>query len=131
MNYEMPWYFLSWVLGPDIYLYQETLYRSKSCQRKIGRLHPAVLQGWPLEFVQHIIHATHVTPSPAGPQGCCLPHFLHHFCLSFIIGMPNRSCILNLRMNQYSVCNFLCVPRWKNPIAPKKTQCFSCFTRNF
>ena len=35
MNYEMPWYFLSWVLGSDIYLYQETLYRSESCFKKV------------------------------------------------------------------------------------------------
>ena len=47
------------------------------------------------------------TPSPAGPPGCCLLHFLHLFCLSFIIGMPNRSCILKLRRNQCFVCNFL------------------------
>ena len=81
------------------------------------------------------------------PPGCCLLHFLHLFCLSFIMGMPNRSCILKLRTNQcflllYSqqsiadyyweaVCNVLCVPRCKSQIAPKKTQCLSCFTRNF
>ena len=36
----MPWYFLSWVLGSDIYLYQETLYRSESCKRKFRRTSP-------------------------------------------------------------------------------------------
>ena len=117
--------------GSDIYLYQETLYRSESCKRKLRKTSPCVLQGWPLEFVQHIVNATPVTPSPAGPPGCCLLHFLHLFCLSFIIGMPNRSCILKLRTNKCFVCNFLCVPRCKSQIAPKKTQRLSCFTRNF
>ena len=123
----MPWYFLSWVLGSNIYLYQETLYRSKSCKR----VHPAVLQGWPLEFVQHIFDDTPVPPSPPGPPGYCLLHLLHLFCHSFIIGMPNSYCILELRTNQCFVCNFLCMLRCKSQIAPKKTQCLSCFTRNF
>ena len=90
-----------------------------------------VLLGWPLKFVKHILDTTPVPPSPAGPPGCCLLHILHLFCLSFIIGMPNRSCILKLRMNQCFVCNFLCMPRCNSQIALKKTQCLSCFTRNF
>ena len=40
VNHEIPWYFLSWVLGSDIYLYQETLYRSESCKRKLRRTSP-------------------------------------------------------------------------------------------
>ena len=40
VNHEMPWYFLSWVLGSYIYLYQETLYRSESCKRKLRRTSP-------------------------------------------------------------------------------------------
>ena len=84
VNYELPWYFLSWVLGSDIYLYQETLYRSESCKRKLRKTSPCGPPGWPPEFVQHIVNATPVTPSPAGSPGCCLLHFLHLFCLSFI-----------------------------------------------
>ena len=82
VNYEMPWYFLSWVLGSDIYLYQETLFRSTSCKRKLRKTPPAVLQGWPLEFVQHIVNATPVMTSTAVPPGCCLLHFLRLFFLS-------------------------------------------------
>ena len=94
-------------------------------------INPAVIQGWPLEFIQHIIDATLVLPSPAGPPGCCLLHFLHLLCLNVIIGTPNRSCIFKLRTNQCFVCNFLCMPRCKSQTAPKKTQCLSRFTRNF
>ena len=36
----MPWYVSSWVLWSDIYLYQETLYRSESCKRKLRRTSP-------------------------------------------------------------------------------------------
>ena len=45
VNHEMPWYFLSWVLGSDIYLYQETLYQSESCKRKLRRTSPCGPQG--------------------------------------------------------------------------------------
>ena len=38
VNHGMPWYSLSWVLGSDIYLYQEKLYRSEFCNRKLGRI---------------------------------------------------------------------------------------------
>ena len=84
-------------------------------------LHPAVLQGWPHEFTQHIDDATFVPPSPAGPSGCCPLYFLHHFCLRVTIGMPNRSCILELMTSQCFVCSFLCMPRCKSRITPKKT----------
>ena len=40
VNHEMPWYFLCWVLGSGIYLYQETLYRSESCKIKLRRTSP-------------------------------------------------------------------------------------------
>ena len=55
-------------------------------------------------------------PSPADPPSCCLLHVLHLFRLSFIIGMPNRSCILELRANQCLLCNFLRMLRCKSQI---------------
>ena len=117
----MPWYFLSWVLVSDIYLCQETLKRSESCKTKLRKTSssPSVLQGWPLESVQHIVDTSPVPQSPAGPPSCCLLHFLHLFFLSVIIVMPNRSCILQLRTDQCFVCNFLCMPRCKSKIALK------------
>ena len=107
----MPWYVLIWVLGSDIYLYQETLYRSESWKRKIRRTSPCGPPGM----------ATRVRPIYRRCYSCSailcrstwLLHFLHLFCLSFIKGMPNRSCILKLRTNQCFVCNFLSMPRCK------------------
>ena len=116
MNHEMPWYFLSWVLGSDIYLYQDTPYQSESCKKKLRRTSPFCPPGMATRFVQHIVDATPVPPSPAGPPVCGLLHFLHLFCRSFIIGIPNRSCILEHRTNQCFVCNFLCMPRCKSQI---------------
>ena len=60
---------------------------------------------------------------------CTFSTFLSQF--HYNIGMPNGSCILELRANQCLVCNFLCMPRCKCQIAPKKTQSLSCFRRNF
>ena len=123
------WYVLSWVLGSDIY--QETLYRSGPCRRKLRRTSPCGPPGM----------ATRVRPTYRRRYSCpaiaCRSTWLLFsalsppFCLSFIIGMPNRSCILELRTNQFIVCNFLCLPRCKSQIAPKETQCLSCFARNF
>ena len=46
----------------------------------------------------HIADATDVPPLPAGPP-CCSPlHLLQHISLSFIIGMPNRSCIVHTQV---------------------------------
>ena len=89
------------------------------------------LQGWSLKFVQHIADTTSIYPSPAGPSGSCPRHLLHLCYLSVMIGMPNRSWILELRSNQCFVCNFLSVPRCQCQGAPKKSHCLSCFTRNF
>ena len=67
------------------------------------------LQGWPLKYVQHAADATGVSPSFAGPPGSCPLHLLHMSNLSFMIWMPNRCCILELRVYQCFVCNFLSV----------------------
>ena len=86
------------------------------------------LQGWPFKLLQHITDPTRIPPSPAGPPSSCPLHLLHLFSLNFMIGMPNRCCILQLRANQGFVWNFLCVPRRQGQNAPKKTHSLSCFT---
>ena len=88
------------------------------------------LQGRPLKLVKHITDATGVPPSPAGPPGCSPLHLLHR-SLSFIIGMPNRSCILKLRTNQCFVCIFFSMLRCQCQIAPKKAQSLSGLACNF
>ena len=120
------------MLGSDIYLYQETLYRSESCKRKLRKTSPCGPPGM----------ATRVRPTYRQRYSCyaiacrstwllssaLFPTFLSQFHYR---DAKCRSCILKLRKNQFFVCNFLCVPKCKSQIAPKKTQCLSCFTRNF
>ena len=125
VNHEMPWCFLSWVLGSDIYLYQETLYQSESCKRKIMRTSPCGPPGMATR-----VHLTYRRRYSCSAIACRSTWLLSSalsppFCLSFIIRMPNKSCILELRTNQCFVCNFLCMPRCKGQIAPKKIQCLS------
>ena len=83
------------------------------------------LQGWPLKFVQHIADATCISPSPAGPPGSCPLHLLHLCNLSFVIGTPNMSCILELRANQLLYATSFNVPRCQCQTVPKKTHCLS------
>ena len=109
--------FLKFVAGVRYYLSQETLYRGESCKKRIRRTVPAGIHGWPLKFVQHIADATCISPSPASPPGS----WLLHLCLlnpSFVI--PNRCCIIELRANQYFVCNFLSLPRCKAKLRRRK-----------
>ena len=101
----MPWFFECWEPGSGAYICQEPLYRSESC-RRLRRTAPYGLQGWPFKLVQHMADATFIPPSPADPPGSCPLHLLHLCSLSFMIGMPNRCCILQLRANQCFICNF-------------------------
>ena len=120
--HAMPEFALGWVPG------QVFVFIKRHCT---GVYLPAGLQGWPLKLVKHITDATGVPPSPAGPPGCSLLHLLHlNNSQSFIIGMPNRSCILKLRTNQCFVCNFFSMPRCRCQIAPKKAQRLSCLACN-
>ena len=52
-----------------------------------------------------------VSPSPAGPAGCCPLNFLNLINLKIRVRAPNGCCILQFRPNQSFVCNFLCTPR--------------------
>ena len=76
--------------GSDIFLYQETLYRSVSYKKKIKE--DRSLRD--SRDVQHINDATGFPPSPAGPPACSPMHLIYHRSLSFILEMSNRSCIL-------------------------------------
>ena len=94
-------------LGLGTFVSQETLYRSESCKGKLRRTAPCALQRWPLKLVQHVADATCISLSPAGPPSSCPLHITYLLNLSFMIGIPNRCCILELRENQCSLCNFL------------------------
>ena len=117
--HAMPEFALGWVPGSGICLYQETLYRSVSCRRRLRRTALCGTAGMATQARQ------------AYHRRYCLLHLLHLLSLSFMIGMPNRGCILKLRMNQCFVCNFFCMPRCQCQIAPKKAQSLSCLACNF
>ena len=91
----------------------------------------ARLQRWPPKIVWHTTDATGIPPSPAGLPSHSPLHPLHLSSLSTTIGMPNRSCILKLWLNQCFVCNFLSMPRWQRQTVSKKTQSPSCLACNF
>ena len=95
----MPLFFLSLEPGSDTYmhLYQETLYRSESCRRKLRKTAPCESPGMATQVRQACRRATGVFSSPAGPHYSCPLHLFHLSNLSFMIGMPNRCCILKLR----------------------------------
>ena len=127
----MPLFFLSLEPGLDTYLYQETLYRRESCRRRLRKTAPCGSPGMVTQVCQAYRRrywCSSISSRSHRPPGSFPLHLLHLSNLSFIIGMPNRYCILELRSNQCFVCNFLSAPRCKGQIAPKKTQCLSCLS---
>ena len=124
----MPLFFLSLEPGSDTYLYQETLYRSESCRRRLRKTAPCGSPGMATQGRQayrrrywcssiYCRSTWQLSSAPSPPYN-----------LRFMIGMPNRCCIFELRANQCFLCNFLSVPRCKGQIAPKKTHCLSCLS---
>ena len=98
--HEMPWCFLCLEPGSDTYPCQETLYRSESCRRRLRRIAP---YGPPrmVTQVRPVYRRHHLCSSIACRSTCSCPLHLLHMCnLSFMIGMPNRSCIVELWANQ-------------------------------
>ena len=56
-------------------------------KEKQGVLNPAGLKRWPLKLIKHFVDTTHVSPSPAGPAGCCPLDFLNLINLKFEKGL--------------------------------------------
>ena len=119
-------FFLSLEPESDTYLYQETLYRSESCRRRLRKTAPCGSPGM----------ATQVGQACLRRYWCFSISCRSTWQLSSVPSPPVQSechnrnakycCILELRTNQCFVCNFLSVPRCKGQIAPKKIQCLSC-----
>ena len=61
---------------------------------------------------RHVADATCIPPSLAGSPTSFPLHPLYLLNLKFVIGIPTRCCILELRANQCFVCNFLSMPRY-------------------
>ena len=123
----MPWYFLCLEPGSDTYLFQETLYRSESCRRRLRKTAPYGPPGMATQvrpaYRRHYLYFSIACRSIWQLSSAPSPPVLSE-CL-------DRSCILELRSNQCFVCNFLSVPRCQCQVALKKTHCHSCFTWNF
>ena len=128
--HEISLLFLSLELGLGTYLYQETLYLSESCKRKVRKTAPFELPGMTTQVRAACRRRNFVPPLRAGPSVMCPLHLHHLLNLSFMKGMPNTRCILELRANLCFVCNFFSVPRCQCQIARKKTHYLSCYTRN-
>ena len=52
-------------------------------KEKQGGPIPTGLKRWPLKLIKHLADTTCVTPSPAGPTGCCPLNFLYLINLKF------------------------------------------------
>ena len=63
-------------------------------KEKQGGLVPPGLKRWPFQLIQHFADTTRVSPSPAGPAGCCPLNFLNLINLKFQVRAPNGCCIL-------------------------------------
>ena len=96
----MPLFFLSLEPGSDTYLYQETLYRSESCRRRLRKTAPCGSPGMATQGRQayrrrywcssiYCRSTWQLSSAPSPPYN-----------LRFMIGMPNRCCIFELRPNQ-------------------------------
>ena len=58
-------------------------------KEKQGGLVPTGLKRWPFKLIKHFADATGVSPSPAGPAGCCPLNFLNLINLKFRVRAPN------------------------------------------
>ena len=126
--HAMPKFALGWVPGSGICLYQETLYRSVSCRRRLRRTALCGTAGMATQARQ-AYHRRYWSSSIS-----CRSTWLQSSAPS----PPSQSefhdrdakigaaCILKLRTNQCFVCNFFCMPRCQCQIAPKKAQSLSC-----
>ena len=58
------------------------------------RTNPYGLKRWPLKLIKHLANTTCISPSPAGPAGCCPLIFLYLVILKFRVRAPNGCSIL-------------------------------------
>ena len=73
------------------YKYSTRMYLLKEKQ---GGPIPTGLKRWPLKLIKHLADTTFISPSPAGPAGCCPLNFLYLVNLKFRVRVPNGCCIL-------------------------------------
>ena len=120
------WYLQYWALCDalvDFKLWAGVRYLSRTrmyLMKRRGGPIPTGLKRWPLKLVKHLADTACVSPSPAGPTGCCPLNFLYLVNLKFRVRAPIGCCILLFRPNQRFVCNFLCTLRCKSQVPAKE-----------
>ena len=80
-----------------IYRHNTTMYLMKEKQ---GGPISTGLKRWPLKLIKHLADTTCVSPSPAGPTGCCPLNFHYLINLKLWVRAQNGCCILLFRLNQ-------------------------------
>ena len=61
-------------------------------KEKQGGPIPTGLKRWPFKLFKHLADTTCVSPSPAGPAGCCPLNFLYLVNLKFRVRAPDGCC---------------------------------------
>ena len=89
------WYLQNWALCDDLVdfklqagdRYLSFFYRHSTrmylMKEKQGGPIPTGLKKWPLKLIKHLTDTACVSPSPAGPTGCCPLNFLYLINLKF------------------------------------------------
>ena len=94
-HYVMTWYFSNCEQGSYIFVFfNRHCSTINLVKEKQGGLIPPGLKRWPFQLFQHFADTTRVSPSPAGPAGCCPLNFLNLINLKFQVRAPNGCCIL-------------------------------------
>ena len=65
-------------------------------KEKQGGPIPTGPKRWLLMLIKHLADTTCISPSPAGPAGCCPLNLLYLLNLKFRVRAPNGCCILSL-----------------------------------
>ena len=88
-HYVMTWYFQTVSRGHILVFFNRDCSTMNLVKEKQGGLVPPGLKRWPFKFIKHFTDTTCVSPSPAGPAGCCPLNFLNLINLKFRVRAPN------------------------------------------
>ena len=86
----MPWWISNCEQGSGTCIFLQTQHQnvSLSMKEKQGGPIPTGLKRWPLKLIKHLADTTCISPSPAGPAGCCPLNFLYLVNLKFLLRAP-------------------------------------------
>ena len=79
----MPGGFQTVSRGQELVFFYRHSTRKYLMKEKQGGPIPMGLKRWPLKLIKHLADTTCISPSPAGPAGCCPLNFLYLVNLKF------------------------------------------------